>query len=435
MSKLIDRWNRFWFEPQSAATLGFCRLLVCFLAFLYYRDSDVRGWGVYRISFWHPVGLLQHLHLQPGNAAEMWVLGLLWKAAMLTGAIGLCSRISCGIAFTLGLYLVGLTNSFGKIQHADPIILWSFLVLAIARSGDAWSLDCLYRTAWGKPLPLGFITPPVTATAGVEKHSEYRWPLRMMQLLLVMVFCLSGISKLRTSGLAWALSNNFRNTLIAQHYMTRSRLDWALRLAGHPVLCRVMAVLALGAELCAPLALRGGVFAGLLIAGLIGMQIGNEVLLGVAFRQFMICYAFWIPWATAATWARRRFVQEEKPKTAVLFDGSCGLCKRTMAVLRRLDLLQKVEVLDVTNDWPAVSARYPILNQPDCLYTMHVVSSRGKVTTGFFAYRSLCWVIPMGWLVLPFLYLPGVPIVGEAVYQKVADGRFRTGCALPATRV
>ena len=121
----------------------------------------------------------------------------------------------------------------------------------------------------------------------------------------------------------------------------------------------------------------------------------------------------------------------KKDSFAVFYDGSCGLCRKTMAVLRRLDFLHRVRIYDVLADWPEIQTRFPTLNQQACLQTMHVVNPEGKTATGFKAYRQLLWALPLGWILVLFLYLPFVPAIGEWIYQKVAFGRHRGNCSLP----
>src|SRR5205814_7778187 len=121
------------------------------------------------------------------------------------------------------------------------------------------------------------------------------------------------------------------------------------------------------------------------------MQLGNDLLLGVAFRQFMLAYAFFIPWDWIGDRIKRQFAMREK--YVVLFDGSCGVCRRTMSVIRILDVLGRVEIIDATQ-WSAISSRFPQLKQSDCLAGMHVISPAGRVYRGFDGYRALARVIP-----------------------------------------
>ena len=203
-------------------------------------------------------------------------------------------------------------------------------------------------------------------------------------------------------------------------------------IAAHPHLCMGMAAVALLVENASPLALFSRKARWVLIPSLFFMQVGNDVLLGINFRQFMLCYAVWVDWLVIGRAVRTCLsrVNLTPRRAAVLFDGSCGLCAHTMAVLRRVDLLQRIEIVDVLADWPEISARYPDLGQDECLRVMYVVDDRGGRTTGFDAYRLLGRIVPLGWALLPLLYVPGVPLVGRKIYQAVADRRFRNGCGV-----
>ena len=118
-------------------------------------------------------------------------------------------------------------------------------------------------------------------------------------------------------------------------------------------------------------------------------------------------------------------------RLTVLFDGDCGLCQRTVGFLRRLDLLRRVQFKDVVADWEEIHRRFPSLSQEACLTEMHVVAPDGKVFLGFDGYRALAWDLPLGWVIVPFLYFPGVPWAGRRVYRAVAGGRSRGGCPVP----
>ena len=107
------------------------------------------------------------------------------------------------------------------------------------------------------------------------------------------------------------------------------------------------------------------------------------------------------------------------------------MCKKTIAVVKSLDLLSRVEYLDAVNRWPEIQERFPNLDRARCLEDMHAVSAAGKVHVGFDAYRGLAWVLPLGWLLLPVFYFPGVPWIGAHVYRVVADHRLSGSCALP----
>lgn len=123
--------------------------------------------------------------------------------------------------------------------------------------------------------------------------------------------------------------------------------------------------------------------------------------------------------------------EQHEPARTVLYDGGCGLCSRVVEVLRRLDRRRQVEFLDVNGDWETIARRYPQLTREACLLDIHIVDRDSRIRTGFAAYRSLAWVLPAAWFAIPFLYIPGVPIIGQRVYRYIADHRDRDTCALP----
>jgi predicted DCC family thiol-disulfide oxidoreductase YuxK len=153
-------------------------------------------------------------------------------------------------------------------------------------------------------------------------------------------------------------------------------------------------------------------------------QVGIYHLMGVLFLQFMFVYLFWVPWDRIGQVIERAVKRVRGNGTYVmLFDGGCGICRSVASVVTRLDLLHRIEPVDVLNEWPLVSERFPALTQERCLTDMHVVRPDGKVVTRFEAYRSLAWTIPALWLVLPILYVPGVPLIGDRIYGYVAASR------------
>jgi len=101
------------------------------------------------------------------------------------------------------------------------------------------------------------------------------------------------------------------------------------------------------------------------------------------------------------------------------------LALATLACLL-LAVLAPVLLVQRTADEPF--SGYSVMASPR---DMHVITPVGQTYAGFDAYRSLAWVIPLLWLVLPLLYLPPVKWLGSKIYRRVADNRCTTACRLP----
>jgi predicted DCC family thiol-disulfide oxidoreductase YuxK len=114
-------------------------------------------------------------------------------------------------------------------------------------------------------------------------------------------------------------------------------------------------------------------------------------------------------------------------KFAVLFDGQCPLCIRSVTTVDFLDWRGKFVFRDV-NDWEQISRDYPGLDQQKSLEEMQVMlprENRSDALAGFYAFRKIAQHLPLGMIVWPFLFIPGVPFAGTRAYRFTASRRKR----------
>jgi predicted DCC family thiol-disulfide oxidoreductase YuxK len=107
----------------------------------------------------------------------------------------------------------------------------------------------------------------------------------------------------------------------------------------------------------------------------------------------------------------------------VLFDGDCPFCQRSVAMLKKLDWLGRLAFQNCRDEshWPP-SERPLVMSR--LLEEMHVVTpDRRRTYAGYAAFRWIAWRLPLTWSVAPFLYIPGVPWLGNRVYLWVAKRR------------
>ncbi len=109
---------------------------------------------------------------------------------------------------------------------------------------------------------------------------------------------------------------------------------------------------------------------------------------------------------------------------AVLYDGGCPFCLRSIRWLRHLDRYGRLEFLNA-RDWEPISRRFPRLDRQACLEEIHVVHPNGKILRGFDAYRSLARVLPGARLLAPLLHLPGIAQIGRPMARGFARHRMR----------
>lgn len=450
MKTLAEKWNRFWFEPSTAENLGLARILLFGIMAIFYISTPYvfpawgyhqtfNEWGGVSAIFWKPIWLFRVLHLPQLSVGEISAIDAVWKVSLLLSAIGLFTRFSTAVCFTCGIYLFGIQNNFGRIHHLEILLFWAFLIMAFSRCGDAWSVDRLLKTArTGIGPDSGSLEVsgeyPVKSGEYTEKSGEYTWPIRLIWVVMAMIYFAAGLSKLRHSGIAWVTSDSMSYFLMRPPYHVADAeppLNWGLWMSRHAWASHGMAAMGMGLELSYPLALFDRRLRYLIMASGMMMQTGIALFMGPNFYQMILCQLLWLPLDRIFYWFVGLFPR--KKTYAVIFDGSCGLCKKTIAVVKSLDLFSRVEYLDAVNRWPEIQKRYPNLDRDRCLEDMHAVSETGKVRAGFEAYRGLAWVLPLGWLLLPIFYFPGVATIGTMVYRMVADRRHSGSCALPAS--
>lgn len=140
-------------------------------------------------------------------------------------------------------------------------------------------------------------------------------------------------------------------------------------------------------------------------------------------------------------WLKRIGKKIVPHRVTVLYDGHCGLCLRSIFFLHLLDHLKILKCLNFRDD--AAKKKYaPDLSIEALDRAMHVQvpSPRGgrlgrgvKTFKGFDGFRALAWVLPPLWVLVPILYLPGIPCIGRRIYAHIARRRARCshkGCQI-----
>lgn len=116
----------------------------------------------------------------------------------------------------------------------------------------------------------------------------------------------------------------------------------------------------------------------------------------------------------------------------VLYDGRCGLCKRSVFGLQIMDWIRRLRFVNF-RDSKARAEEAPGVTEASLDKAMHIRLPDGKYLKGFDAARRLAWHLPALWIAIPFLYIPGIPHLGRRIYAKIADNRKKCdheSCAL-----
>lgn len=121
-------------------------------------------------------------------------------------------------------------------------------------------------------------------------------------------------------------------------------------------------------------------------------------------------------------WLKRLVDRRTVHPIAVLYDGSCRLCRRSAFALGMMDVFRHLKLVDF-RDEAAKKKVAPHLHESQLDLAMHILLPDQTVRTGYDAFRYMSWHLPALWLAAPFLYLPGISHAGRRIYAWVAQNR------------
>src|SRR6185503_1400206 len=118
---------------------------------------------------WGTAGWLQWVPVTPAWAAAACAA---LRAAAWAAALGLGTRVSAWSVALLSVYVFGIPQLFGKVNHHAHHLVWFAAILAASPCADVWSVDALVarrRAGANTPAP--------------APHQAYALPLRLVWLL------------------------------------------------------------------------------------------------------------------------------------------------------------------------------------------------------------------------------------------------------------
>ncbi len=191
-------WGRFWKESGTARNLAFFRIVFMFvLSFhaLFYSLEYFLPRTYLPTSARVPLpfmeGFIHHIPIHPDLYITAAVLAFLFG---ISATIGFKTRFSLLIFSLLGLYIYGVPNLFGKLNH-NHILVWFPFFLALGPSEEDLSVDALLDRLKGLKVPK-------------QAHSSYLLPLKLIWLQLGVIYFFAGFWKIWMVGLDWCFTDN-----------------------------------------------------------------------------------------------------------------------------------------------------------------------------------------------------------------------------------
>lgn len=106
------------------------------------------------------------------------------------------------------------------------------------------------------------------------------------------------------------------------------------------------------------------------------------------------------------------------------FDGNCGVCQSTCAMMRALDWRRRIEFIDL-HEAGFASEGIRDVSRTRLMSEIHVLDDNGELHAGFAGARRMLREAPLGLPLWLLLLLPGADVIGKRVYRFVAGNRYR----------
>ncbi len=432
---LRERLDRYWFEPARVRDLAYLRIAIVFVLM---ADALWPGTLEHQLrlaqlpgEWFVSIPALKILLLPFGWGARPSALAIVvaWVTCGVAGfaaLIGAYTRWSLAIFAAATTLLLAHFYSYGTMRHpqaAATIVLW---MLLLTPCGGELSVDTMRARISESRRRERF--EPRDAEA---MSRDARWPVRVVQWLLVIVYLSAALAKITFGKVAWL--NGYTMSYYFLVDGIGHGIPLSIALAHVHWVGIVAAVLALTFELTFIVCvLFPRTTPGYLAAGG-ALHTGIWLLMLAPFFQFVALYA---AFAEPLREERRRW-QAKRSRGGIaapervwtlVYDGYCPLCIRTMTQLDALDGARRLRYVDLERDSAQACALMPGVSLESMREEMAVVTPEGRVLRGFFAFRKVSQRLPVLWVLVPLMFAPGAEWVGTRVYAWVAANRARRLC-------
>jgi predicted DCC family thiol-disulfide oxidoreductase YuxK len=438
------RLAHYWLAPARARDLAWLRIAIVLvvLADVMWPGTLTRQLQLTRLpaEWLDPIPSLKVLMLpfgwgarpRAGAIVAAWVV---CGVAGIGALVGAHTRASLAILAVAATFLLSHLYSYGIVQHSEAaaiIVLW---MLILTPSGDELSVDAMRARVAESARSGRFVRSEDEA-----RSRDARWPLRVVQWLLVIIYLSAALWKITRGRAEWL------NGYTMQYYLlvdgTAHEVPLAIALAHAHWLGIASAVVTLAFELTFVACVLFPRMAPAYLATGVGLHTGIWLLMRATFFPLLALY---VAFAEPIRDARRRgspgiLRRDARAVWTLVYDGCCPLCIRTMTQLDVLDGARRLRYVDLERDWPRAEKLVPGVSRETMREEMAVVTPDGRALRGFLALREISRRVPALWVLVPAMFAPGAEWAGTRAYARVASSRVRrlcdgSACAVHGARV
>jgi len=406
----------------TPGSVGAIRMWTCMILFLLMGIEDLPSIALLPAEMRQLNGMMRYFYSLPGfeelvtSETGLRVFQLLTEFVLFLGIIGLWTRLVISLGALCVFVFLGLLIDYSFFWHQNLVPLYLMAVLSFTPCGDGWSVDRLRKVYQGRAGP-----------EADRASTVYGWSRYACWVVIALPYAQTGWAKVRDGGLFWWNSTNMRSILYLDT-LTPREFDWAVSLYLAPapdILFALLGLAALLAELSYAVVLFSRAARRILPLVAIMMHTGIFLLQRVLFIDLILLQFVFFDFTVIRRAIGQRLAVS-RGRLQVLYDGLCPFCRRTVQILVRFDLLARLEFLDFRQlDLSTYQRDHTVNLTPEGLEKqMHVVL-RGRVYCGFYSFRAIAVALPVFWLLVPLLFLPGISSLGTWVYGHIARKRMK----------
>jgi predicted DCC family thiol-disulfide oxidoreductase YuxK len=405
----------------TPGSLGAIRMWTCAVLLLMTVLEDFPSIALLPLETRDPKGMLEYFYRLPigfdqfvTSEKSLRAFQLLTEVLLVLGVVGWRTRIVIPLGAFCHFVLLGTLIDHSFFWHQNLVLLYVMAVLSFTPCGDGWSVDRLLK------IYRGGAVPSANRTAAV-----YGWSRYACWAMIAFPYLANGLSKLEDGGLFWWNATNMRSMLYGDALKPRE-FGWALSLhldSAPDIFFALLGIVALATELSFVIVLFSRVARRTLPIAAMMMHLGIFLLQRILFLDLILLQLVFFDFTQLRKAIARRLLASRGP-LQVLYDGLCPFCCRTVRLLNHLDLFSRLEFLDFRRlDLNEYNRRHSLnLAVKDVEEEMYVISQR-KACRGFYGYRRVALALPPLWPVVPWLFLPGVSLLGAIAYRFIARNR------------
>lgn len=288
MTAIQEHFSSFFLHPSHPVNLTIFRIILFLVLIRYVPQNLIVASGLPADLRYPPPGYESFFSAIPINPSVAHFMLELFLCFCVLGLIGFCTRTSAAGALLSGLYVYGVPEFFGKIDHYHHL-MWFLAILAVSRSGDMLSADwfVFYKRR----------TPQASAVYGL--------PIRLIWIMIGLIYFFPGYWKWKISGWAWALSDNLKYVMY-QKWHELGGFTPPFPLDMHPLLYQSAGLLIMLFELSFLFLLFIPRIRMIAIIGGILFHIAIEAFMGIGFWELRWCYVIFFDWYAIAVYIKRR---------------------------------------------------------------------------------------------------------------------------------